>query len=123
MEALGVFKTGFLPIVKVNCYDDELKNCNKKFVVRNARLGYSNYSSVEIGEYANVDIRAVDSISSGTGLNITSNGKLNLRCDKEVSLEGSEVSTGGSLTVKGETVTLSKGFSVKAGAALSINAK
>ena len=66
------------------------------------------------------DVRAVDSINVGSGLNILSKGKLSLRCDKDVSLDGAEVATGGRLTVKGEKVTLSNGFSVKVGAALSI---
>ncbi len=120
MEAVGVYKSGFLPIVKLDCYNDELKNCNKKFVVRDAQLGYAESTSVVIGQDADIDVRAVDSINVGSGLNILSKGKLSLRCDKDVSLDGAEVATGGRLTVKGEKVTLSNGFSVKAGAALSI---
>lgn len=120
MEAVGVYKTGYLPIVKLDCYKDELTNCNRKFVVREAIIGSSEYSSVVIGQNANIDVRAVDSVNVGSGLNIQSEGKLSIRCDKNVSLEGSDVASGGKLTVKGEKVTLSSGFSVKAGAILSI---
>lgn len=121
MEAVGVYKTGFLPIVNLDCYNDELESCNRRFVVRDAQLGCVESLSVVIGQDANVDIRAVDSVSTGSGLNITSNGKLNLRCDKQVLMEGSEISTGGAISVKGEKVILSNGFSVKAGGTLSIN--
>ena len=120
MEAIGIYKTGFLPTVKLECYDDELEDCNKKFVVREAMIGCTEYSSVLIGQNANIDIRAVDSINVGAGLNILSEGQLSLRCDKQVSLEGAEVATGGKLTIKGEKVTLSNGFSIKDGATLSI---
>lgn len=120
MEAVGVYKTGFLPIAKLDCYYDDLQNCNKKFVVREALIGCPESSSVVIGQKANIDVRAVDCISAGSGLNILSGGKLNLRCDKQISLEGSEVATGGQISIQGEKVTLSKGFSVKAGGTLSI---
>ena len=121
MEAFGVYKTGYLPTVKLDCYDDQLKDCAKKFVVRSAELGCNELKSVSIGSGADVDIRAVDSIDSGSGLSISNDGELMLRCDKLVSLSGSSVNTGGSLTVKGEKVVLSGGFSVKAGGSLSIN--
>lgn len=121
MEAVGVYKTGYLPMVKLNCYDDQLENCTKKFVVRNAELGCTDLSSVSIGSGAEVDIRAVDSIDGGIGLEVSDSGKLTLRCDKSISLMGSKVSSGGNLSVKGEKVVLSKGFAVKAGGSLSIN--
>ena len=69
-----------------------------------------------------VDIRAVDAIECGSGLKVSENGELSLRCDKLVEISGTNVD-GGSLTVKGEKVVLSGGFSVKAGGSLSINGK
>lgn len=68
----------------------------------------------------NIYVRAVDNVNVGSGLNILSEGQLSLRCDKQISLEGSEIASGGRLTDQGKTVTLSKGFSVKAGGMLSI---
>ncbi|MDE5793759.1 MAG: hypothetical protein K2I08_03465, partial [Muribaculaceae bacterium] len=121
MEAVGVYKTGYLPMVKLDCYDDQLEDCTKKFAVRSSELGCHESKSVSIGSDAEVDIRAVDSIETGSGLSIANDGELILRCDKEVSLNGSSVNNGGSLTVKGEKVILSNGFSVKAGGSLSIN--
>lgn len=121
MEALGVYKTGYLPIVTINCFADQLSNCNKNFVVRSAELGNIESRTVLIGSGAEVDIRAVDSIEGGSGLTISNNGDLTLRCDKQVSLSGSAVTNGGALTVKGEKVVMSNGFSVKAGGTLSIN--
>ena len=101
MEAVGVYKTGFLPIVRLDCYNDELENCTRKFVVRDADIGCVESSTVMIGQSADIDVRAVDNINVGGGLNILNKGKLSLRCDKEVSLEGSKVAAGGKLSVKG----------------------
>ena len=84
--------------------------------MREAKIGCIDAFSVVIGQNANVDVRAVDSINIGSGLHIQSE----LRCDKVVSLEGSEVDNGGTLTVSGESVTLLSGFSIKAGGMLSI---
>ena len=121
MEAVGVYKTGYLPLVKLDCFDDQLEDCNKKFVVRQASLGCDELKTVSIGRGASVDVRAVDSIEGGTGLDISDSGSLTLRCDKSVSLDGTKVSSGGNLSVKGEKVVLSNGFAVKAGGSLSIN--
>ncbi len=82
---------------------------------------YNSTSSVLIGSGANVDIRAVDSIEVGSGLSVSSNGALTLRCDKQVSISGSAVNNGGTLAVKGEKVVFSNGFSVKAGGSLTVN--
>ena len=121
MEACGIYKTGYLPIVKLDCYSDELENCRKKFVVRSSVIGNVESRSVVIGSEAKVDIRAVDSIDTGEGLNITNNGELTLRCDKNITMGGSKVDTGGSLQAHGEKVILSGGFAVEAGGTLTIN--
>lgn len=122
MEALSVFKTGYLPIVRIECFADQLENCKKNFVVRCAELGCDVSRLVSIGDGASVDIRAVDNIVSGSALNIINRGELTLRCDRQVTLTGSKVDLGGTLTVKGEKIVLSKGFTIKAGGCLSINA-
>ena len=45
---------------------------------------------------------------------------VNLRCDKNIELEGSKVEAGGQLSLAGEMVVLSGGFSVKMGGSLSV---
>ena len=120
MDAVGVYKTGFLPKIWIKCYNDNLTNCDKSFVVRNAVLGGMEDNSVVIGDNAGVRIRAVDEILCGSGLSVQENGSLILECDKHVELEGSNVGAGGKLTVRGEKVVLTGGFSVDAGGTLAI---
>lgn len=124
MVAVGFFKTGSLPVVRIKCDAQKLAECTKNFIVRDAEIGMKEGSvlgAVEIGTDANVHIRAVDKISCGKGLNIKDNGTLDLRCDKDIDLSGSTVSSGGNLLAKGERIILGRGFSVKSGGQLSVN--
>lgn len=126
MEALGIFRPGFLPIVKINCFADKVENCNKKFIVRDASLGCVQYGvspKVTIASDAYVRIRAVDSIETGSSLYVSQDGALILQCDKDINLGGSHVETGGTLTAKGKKVVLSNGFCVNSGGSLAINQK
>ena len=90
------------------------------YVKERRNLSTCKFSSNHLLKHVK-DMRAVDSIDRGSGLSISNDGELMLRCDKQVSLSGSSVNNGGVLTVKGEKVVLSNGFSVKAGGSLSIN--
>lgn len=90
-------------------------------MARSAEVGNKSSSSVFIGSGANIDIKAVDSIEGGSGLSVSNNGALTLRCDKQVSISGSAVNNGGTLAVKGEKVVFSNGFSVNVGGSLSVN--
>ena len=124
MVAVGLFKTGCLPIVSIKCDAQKLTDCTKNFVVRDAEIGLKEGSAsgeVEIGSDANVHIRAVDKISCGKGLNLKDKGTLDMRCDKEIELTGCTVSSGGNILVTGEKIILGRGFSVKAGGRLSVN--
>lgn len=120
MKAVGIFKEGFLPQVRIECFDDYLMDCNKKFMVRSADIGKGYNKSVIVGSNANIDIKAVDYISAGQEFSIEANGNVNLRCDKNIELEGSKVEAGGQLSLAGEMVVLSGGFSVKMGGSLSV---
>ena len=120
MQALGIFKDGFLPQVQMNCRNDNLTNCNKRFIVRTAQVGLTNEKSVFIGANAIVDIKAVNEILTGQGLSIEKDGKLSLRCDKTIEISGSEVNSGGELRLSAEKVILSDGFTVKSGGTLSV---
>lgn len=125
MESVGVFKTGFLPMVKLDCYYGEYTDCTRRFVVRDARLGTDVMQSanvITIGENADIKVRAVDSIMCGIELNIEENGKMTVDCDKIIDIKGSKVLSGGQFTANGEKVTLSAGFCVNAGGSLSVNA-
>ena len=120
MQVLGIFKDGYLPQVQMDCSNDNLTECNKKFIVRTAKIGLTNGKSVFIGSNAKVDIKAIDEIMKGLGLSIEEDGDLTLRCDKTIELAESEVNSVGALHLAAEKVVLSDGFSVKAGGTLSI---
>ena len=120
MEAVSVFKTGFLPIVSLKCQNQSLANVRKSFVVRTAEIGSNidaNMTSgnVRIGSNSDIEIYAVDEIQCGSGVNIDSGGNLTLRCDDQVKVEGCKVESGGKMNIRGEIVIISNGFSVAKG--------
>lgn len=118
---MGLFKTGYLPIVSIDAFDDYLTNCDKQFYVRNAKLGQPIGSLLHLGDNSDVRISAVDEISTGPSLIICEGGTLTMNCDKSVIMEGSKVESQGRMIVQGETVRISNGFSLTLGGKLSIN--
>lgn len=126
MEAIGIYKSGFLPLVTLDCKNQTLTNCNKKFVVRDARIVVSQQNDgnkVAIGEGAQVSIRSVDNTLCGNNLEISDGGRLNIKSDKMATIEGGIVLSDGQIIVNAEKVEVSKGFSVKLGGSLIINKK
>lgn len=123
MVSVGLFKTGFLPIVNLDCYGQHLTNCNKNFVIREASLGTNeeNDSNVIIGENAYLRLHSVDFSKCGKSLTVDDGGILEINSDKDVIIEGSSVMAGGNMTVKAERVQISNGFAVKFGGTFSIN--
>lgn len=121
LKSVGLFKTGYLPIVSIDAFDDYLTNCDKQFYVRNAKLGQPIGSLLHLGDNSDVRISAVDEISTGPSLIICEGGTLTMNCDKSVIMEGSKVESQGRMIVQGETVRISNGFSLTLGGKLSIN--
>lgn len=120
MAAVGVFKTGYYPIVTLNCRNQQLKDCDKKFVVRDAHLGM-DVTSVNIGTDASVYIRTIDIAECGSSLAISDGGKLEINSDDGVNIDGSSVEMGGELNITGKRVEICGGFSVKKGGRLTVN--
>ena len=120
MVAIGVYKTGFLPIVSLNCDNQSLTDCVKRFVVRDAHLGLAS-TSVNIGKGADVAIKTVDNAECGRSLIVSDGGTLSIKSDKSVSISGSSVSSGGKMTICCEDISISNGFSVELGSRFSIN--
>lgn len=124
MVSIGFFKSGFLPIVKLDCYDQLLTNCYKRFVVREASFGKSDMStSVTIGDDAFVSVRTVDKAECGNGLTVAYGGILSIESDKDVDIEGSIIESGGEVSIIGKTINIKKGFSTERGGLLTINKK
>lgn len=123
MISVGIFKSGYLPVVKLGCGGQMITNCNKRFVVRDALLGKEDDGSnaTIIGKDAIVSIHTVDKTECGNKLSVQNKGVLFIESDKDVLLEGCTIETAGKLDVKAETVYISNGFSVGFGASLSIN--
>ncbi|MCM1141535.1 MAG: C25 family cysteine peptidase [Muribaculum sp.] len=120
MTAVGIFKTGYYPIVTLNCRNQQLKDCDKKFVVRDAHLGMEE-TSVNIGTDASVYIRTIDAAECGSSLSISDGGKLDISSDDSVNIDGSSVENGGGFYITGKRIAISGGFSVKKGGSLTIN--
>ena len=123
MESVTIFKTGHLPVVKLDCSGQRLINCNKKFVVKDAALGLDkeNATDVVISDGANVTIRSIDKTECGKLLRVTHNGNLEIKSDRIVNIDGSAVAETGKMEVSGEKVCISNGFSVKRGGLFSVN--
>lgn len=120
MVAVGLYKTGYLPIVSLSCDNQSLTNCTKRFVVRDARLGYAS-TRVDIGAGANISIRTIDRADCGNSLSVSNGGVLSINSDKTIDITGSSVKHGGKMTVTGEEIHISKRFSVEKGGIFSIN--
>lgn len=120
MVAVGIYKTGYLPIVTLSCDNQSLTDCTKNFVVRDARLGFAS-TKVEIGNGANLNIRSIDKSECGKSLTVMDGGSLSIDSDKVIDISGSSISSGGSMTTYGEEIRISGGFSVEKGGKFSIN--
>lgn len=120
MVAVGIYKTGYLPIVTLLCDNQSLTNCVKSFVVRDAKLGFAT-TKVNIGAGARVSIRTIDRADCGKSLSVTNGGVLSINSDKAIDITGSSISSGGKMTVKGEEIHIANGFSVEKGGIFSIN--
>lgn len=120
MVAVGIYKTGYLPIVTLLCDNQSLTNCVKSFVVRDAKLGFAT-TKVNIGAGASVSIRTIDRADCGKSLSVLNGGVLSINSDKAIDITGSSISSGGKMTVRGEEIHIAKGFSVEKGGIFSIN--
>lgn len=124
--SIGIFKSGYLPIVVLDCINQNLEDCDKEFIVRTASFGMNlsdKNKSVEIGANAKLSIKAIDGVYLGSCLKIKSNGILDINSNKIVNIIGSAVSEGGNLIVSGEKVTIGNCFHVEKGARFSVNKK
>ena len=65
-----------------------------------------------VSDNSNLTVEALDSISSSVDFEIESNGRVTLKCDRDVRLDGAVVRDGGNLSITSERTSLGKTFSV-----------
>lgn len=114
---ISVWKPGHLPLLHYNGINGTLTNKSKRFIVRSASLGHSYSGEQSLGKYivsdnSNLTVEALDSISSSVDFEIESNGRVTLKCDRDVRLDGAVVRDGGNLSLTSERASLGKTFSV-----------
>lgn len=123
---ISVWKTGYLPVIRLYGQNATMTNRKKDFIVRDAGFGNEIMSSKTKGDYtvgngAILNIKAIDSIDAQKGFIIESGGVADFKCDRSVVMSGAEIKKGGSLNINANTVTLKEGFTVIAGGSLTIN--
>lgn len=120
----SAWASGYLPIIRYFGQNNKLTNVSKKFIVRDAHLGNYNSSAIgakfEVGENASLKIDAIDFINGDEKFSVEDKGSVDLKCDQKVTLNGSQVKSGGKLSIKAETVTFGNGFKVEKGGTLSV---
>lgn len=123
---ISVWKTGYLPVVRLYGQNATMIKRKKDFIVRDAIFGSAVMSSKTKGDYtvgngAILNVKAIDSIDAQKGFIIESGGIADFKCDRSVVMSGAEIKKGGSLNINANTVTLKEGFTVIAGGSLTIN--
>lgn len=121
----SIWRNGYLPIIKLEAQNLNIKGETLSFVVRTAKLGSTvnrnkTCGDVIVNNNTDLSIRAVDSIDVIDSIIIKQSGKLSLQCDKNISVSGVAVESGGNLDIKGEAVSLGQGFCIKKGASCCI---
>ena len=115
-----------MPIMILEAQNASVESENLSFVTRSARFGSSintarTPGNVNIGMNGSVRIHAVDMIEISKTVNVSDGGKLDLECEKNISIGGTEVKDGGEIVMEAVSVRLENGFSVKKGAKCKIN--
>ena len=120
----SAWASGYLPVIRYFGQNNTLTDVTKKFIVRDAILG-GDYSTTDskfsVGSGASLSVDAIDAIETTGRFEVTDNGNVALQCDRSVTLEGSTVKSGGSLSVKAQKVTLKSGFKVEKGGSFKIS--
>ncbi len=121
---VSVWKSGYLPVIKlIGINSRETKN--KKYIVRDAQLGYSTFGGTSDGYFieagANVTVKAIDEISVRNSFVVENGGTVELECDNHIILYGGTVKNGGTLKVTGKTIVISEDFKVEKGGTLVLS--
>jgi len=127
--AVSIWKTGYLPIIRLYSFDGSMSNVTKNYLVQEALLGNpactdpTNSSlTTRLGTGTNYTVNAINSITAYPGFIIGDGANVVLECDKTVTLSCT-VKAGGKLTVKAKDVKMTSNFTVEKGGVIEINKK
>lgn len=125
---VSIWKTGYLPIIKLFGQNSSISNKSKRYIASEATFGKDIVSGKEIGNYTIgsngvLQIDAIHSLKTHDGFVVGSGGYAELQCINSVNLYGGSVENGGILEVKGNEVILNNGFTVQKGGKLYVEPK
>ena len=125
---VSVWRTGYLPIVRLLAQNGTLTDGEHRYSVRDAVLGYSSASASTDAGYTvsgngSLYVRAVDCVQLDKGFEIDRGGTVTIKCGRTAYLNGCRVKAGGKLRVEAHDVQFSLGFVVEPGGTIDIQIK
>ena len=125
---VSVWRTGYLPIVRLLAQNGTLTDGEHRYSVRDAVLGYSSASASTDAGYTvsgngSLYVRAVDGVQLNKGFEIDRGGTVTIKCGRTAYLNGCRVKAGGKLRVEAHDVQFGSGFIVEPGGTIDIQIK
>lgn len=119
--AISIWKSGYLPIISMQCTNQIVKNAIKTFIVRDAIFGKKDSKSdYKVDAGTNLSVKAIDYIKCNEGFTVSSNGKVLFESENSVTLNGGTIEKDGKMYVKGGHTVIRPGFTVEKGAILVV---
>ena len=124
---VSIWKTGYLPIVRLMAQCGVLSDGERCYSVRDAILGFSS-NVVQNGYYTvsgngSLYVRAVDGVQLNKGFEIDRGGTVTIKCGRTAYLNGGRVKAGGKLRIEAHDVQFGPGFVVEPGGTIDIQIK
>ena len=124
---VSVWRTGYLPIVRLLAQNGTLTDGEHRYSVRDAVLGYSSTvatdASYTVSGNGSLYVRAVDGVQLNKGFEIDHGGTVTIKCGRTAYLNGGRVKAGGKLRVEAHDVQFGPGFVVEPGGTIDIQIK
>ena len=123
MPMISIWKTGYLPNISLYAQQGEFTNVTKRYMPHQAFFGHKNSTSTSkdcvIGMNAQIDIDVMKSVNIYPGFYAVFGGKVNLKCDEDISASGELGRNGGEVTLCAKKIVLEPGFKVEAGGVMT----
>lgn len=123
MRLMSLWKSGYLPVIRLATCGDRIQGWTKDFVVRDAFLGGNLNGQKSTDEISftesTVSIKAIDEVTLYDTFRIGKNGNIRVECNNSVKTAAS-VEEEGSLRISAGSISLEKGFTVAKGSFLSV---
>ncbi len=123
---VSVWRTGYLPIVRLLAQNGTLTDGEHRYSVRDAVLGYSSASTdagYTVSGNGSLYVRAVDGVQLDKGFEIDRGGTVTIKCGRTAYLNGGRVKAGGKLRIEARNVQFGSGFVVEPGGTIDIQIK